>query len=268
MEKFLYIIVFSFVTSLVFLSPAFAQPTVVVPNNRENTDANGSDPFPFNCEDSGLSEMRYQQVYLGSEIGQAGMIDKISFRINDPRQAFESTTFPDVRVYLSTTDAEPLQPPVTNPLSSTFDDNIGDDVTNVFMGDLVLSALNCVERPCPFDVMIPLQRPFLYDPENGNLLFEIRIPDCVELDPIEFEPSFDLATNPFNDDKVSRAWDDDVDSDTASQRAGVGLVTEFRFAKPLQTTPIPTLSEWGLIAMAGILGIVGFMVIRRKKVSA
>ncbi|MCH7519819.1 MAG: IPTL-CTERM sorting domain-containing protein, partial [Candidatus Dadabacteria bacterium] len=36
-------------------------------------------------------------------------------------------------------------------------------------------------------------------------------------------------------------------------------------------TNIPTLSEWGLIAMAGILGIVGivgFMVIRRRKVSA
>ena len=33
-------------------------------------------------------------------------------------------------------------------------------------------------------------------------------------------------------------------------------------------SPIPTLSEWGLITMAGILGIFGFMVIRRKKVSA
>jgi len=32
--------------------------------------------------------------------------------------------------------------------------------------------------------------------------------------------------------------------------------------------PIPTLSEWGLIAMAGILGIVGFMVIRRRKVTS
>ncbi|MCH7519976.1 MAG: IPTL-CTERM sorting domain-containing protein [Candidatus Dadabacteria bacterium] len=32
--------------------------------------------------------------------------------------------------------------------------------------------------------------------------------------------------------------------------------------------PIPTLSEWGLIAMAGILGIVGFMVLRRRKVTA
>ena len=33
-------------------------------------------------------------------------------------------------------------------------------------------------------------------------------------------------------------------------------------------SPVPTLSEWGLIAMAGILGIVGFMVMRRRKVTA
>lgn len=31
--------------------------------------------------------------------------------------------------------------------------------------------------------------------------------------------------------------------------------------------PIPTLSQWGLIAMAGILGIVGLMAIRRRKVT-
>ncbi len=32
--------------------------------------------------------------------------------------------------------------------------------------------------------------------------------------------------------------------------------------------PIPTLSEWGMIAMAGVLGIIGLIAIRRKKVSA
>ncbi len=30
---------------------------------------------------------------------------------------------------------------------------------------------------------------------------------------------------------------------------------------------IPTLSEWGLLGMAGLLGIVGFIVIRRRKVT-
>ncbi len=38
--------------------------------------------------------------------------------------------------------------------------------------------------------------------------------------------------------------------------------------EPTPSTAIPTISEWGLIAMAGILGIVGFMVLRRKKVTA
>ena len=38
--------------------------------------------------------------------------------------------------------------------------------------------------------------------------------------------------------------------------------------EPPPPPAVPTLSEWGLIAMAGILGIVGFMVIRRRKVTA
>jgi len=33
-------------------------------------------------------------------------------------------------------------------------------------------------------------------------------------------------------------------------------------------SPVPTLSEWGLIATAGILGFIGFMVIRRRQVTA
>jgi len=31
---------------------------------------------------------------------------------------------------------------------------------------------------------------------------------------------------------------------------------------------IPTLSEWGLLAMAGIIGIAGFIVMRRRKAAA
>jgi len=37
---------------------------------------------------------------------------------------------------------------------------------------------------------------------------------------------------------------------------------------PPPVAMVPTLSEWGLIAMAGILGIVGFMVMKRRKVTA
>lgn len=35
-----------------------------------------------------------------------------------------------------------------------------------------------------------------------------------------------------------------------------------------EASAIPTLSEWGLIATAGILGIAGYLVMRRKKAAA
>ena len=37
---------------------------------------------------------------------------------------------------------------------------------------------------------------------------------------------------------------------------------------PPSPAMVPTLSEWGLITMAGVLGIVGFMVTRRRKATA
>ncbi|MGH7849215.1 MAG: IPTL-CTERM sorting domain-containing protein, partial [Thermodesulfobacteriota bacterium] len=41
------------------------------------------------------------------------------------------------------------------------------------------------------------------------------------------------------------------------------------FTNVRSSDPIPTLSEWGLIAMAGVMGIVGlFIVMRRRKVTA
>jgi len=40
----------------------------------------------------------------------------------------------------------------------------------------------------------------------------------------------------------------------------------------LELTPppsqVPTISQWGLLAMAGILGLVGFMVMKRRKITA
>jgi len=47
-----------------------------------------------------------------------------------------------------------------------------------------------------------------------------------------------------------------------------GFLFDSLFVPDQKLRPIPTLSEWGLIVMAGILGIVGFMVIRRRKLTA
>ena len=45
-------------------------------------------------------------------------------------------------------------------------------------------------------------------------------------------------------------------------------ISEIRFPADPVVSNVPTLSEWGLIAMAAILGIVGFMVMRRRELTA
>ena len=37
---------------------------------------------------------------------------------------------------------------------------------------------------------------------------------------------------------------------------------------PIRGRPIPTLSEWGLIAMGGVLGIVALLILRRRRAAA
>ena len=59
-----------------------------------------------------------------------------------------------------------------------------------------------------------------------------------------------------------------IEIETLEITNGSTLMYELSFGQCEFLTNVPTLSEWGLIAMAGVLGIVGFMVIRRRKVTA
>jgi len=58
------------------------------------------------------------------------------------------------------------------------------------------------------------------------------------------------------------------DSKTPEFEITSGFEGEIGFMCGPPPRNIPTLSEWGLIVMAGVLGIVGFMVMRRRKVTA
>ncbi len=218
--------------------------------------------------------------------------------------------------------------------------------------------------------MIPLQNPFFYDPQDGNLLLDVRIPVCGET------PDFEEAGGPGMD-FMSKAYSTDVDSPVATVNfpGDNGLTTRFHLSPPppqfitlspttatndvltehtvtatvltsgfpdpgelvtfevisgpnagetsdpgsgecspnddcttdtsgqvswtytsngipgtdtiiasftdvtneviesehvgkMWVGPIPTLSEWGLIAMAGVLGIAGLVFLRRKKAAA
>ncbi len=88
-------------------------------------------------------------------------------------------------------------------------------------------------------------------PEEGFSGFSTDV-DCCQLE----GQCFDISEGPFDcmsDDVVEEAF---CNQDT-------GFCTQI-----ISERNIPTLSEWGLIAMAGILGIAGFIIIRRKKAAA
>ena len=63
------------IAALLIAVPPVASATVVVPNAQATVEGNGNNVIPFSCS----SATRYQQVYLGSEVG-TGMITEIRFR--------------------------------------------------------------------------------------------------------------------------------------------------------------------------------------------
>jgi hypothetical protein len=234
------------------LSKVNAQPdvvSIVVPNANEFVEGNTENGIPFNFI---IRSIRYQQIYESTQLSECGNIVQVNFRFDDNRPG-DSETYPNIFIQLSTTNV------TLAALSTTFADNIGPNVTTVYDGELIFSAPDCGSGPCPFDNTITLQTPFNYNPSDGNLLLDIS-----NLQGSSYQ-QFD-AVNPVPS-ITRRVFSLNVDAEIGEVDS-LGLVTQF-VCEPLPPpppAPIPTLSEWGLIVMAGILGIVGFMVIRRRKV--
>jgi hypothetical protein len=81
-----------------------------------------------------------------------------------------SATIAKVEIRLSTTQVQP------DNLSRTFAGNFGSDTTLVYSGPLSISSAftGPAGGPKDFDIVIPLQAPFVYDPSLGNLLVELK----------------------------------------------------------------------------------------------
>jgi hypothetical protein len=150
-----------------------AQVEVVIPTYRTVSEGNAASEIPFNVGPT--RSARWQQVYAGSEFGGgnfAGYINVIVFRPDNATGCCGFTvTIPSVQIDLSTTSKVP------DALSPVFADNVGADDKVVFdPGPLTLHSNGgpCGNGPCGFDIVIPLQHPFFYNPAAGNLLLDIR----------------------------------------------------------------------------------------------
>ena len=104
---------------------------------------------------------------------------------------------------------------------------------------------------------------------------------CGEEPEVTFEMIIHEDTNDIELQYGSAPGDPDGDDTSLgieNKNGGIGLQVAFGdldfndqgflISPEIRTRPVPTLSEWGLISMAGVLGFVGFIAIRRRKATA
>jgi len=118
---------------------------------------------------------RYQELIGPQQLGSGTIIiNQIAFR------AYAGTgplnfTIANLAVYLSTSSLYPNIDNGRTLMSTTFASNIGPDNTLVFSGPKNVSSPGCAgPSPCPFDVVLPLSTPFLYNPTLGSLLVDLQ----------------------------------------------------------------------------------------------
>jgi hypothetical protein len=221
---------------------------IVVPSSVDTVEGNANNSLPFDLR-SGLppsccpsQAVRYQQVFAASEFASLSapfLITQIAFRPDAEFGSPFASVLSHVDIHLSTT----AHPP--DGLSLTFASNIGADDTLVFTGPLSLSSsrVGPAVGPYAFDIVITLQRPFLYDPAKGHLLLDVK-----NLSPGETTTVFDFHF--AEGDSTSRIGSsslrgdvNDVDSPTADFADSGGLVTRFT------TIPIPSCAAPTLVSV-------------------
>ena len=126
--------------------------------------ANTPGAAPFLVITNLAPSLRYQQVYSASDfqhVGSPFLITELRFE-----GAYQfGSTFIDVElanIQLSLSSSQRA----LNGLSTVFAENVGSNEQLVFSGSLHFWA----DGRSAFDIHVPLQHPYLYDPGQGNLL--------------------------------------------------------------------------------------------------
>ena len=229
---------------------------LVVPNANELVEGNIRNRFPFFVNGG----QRVQQVMASSQFATLAsggeFITGMAFRLDNdsgtgPGSGFDapfSETINDVTISFSTTFAAP------DGLSLTFADNIGGDVTTVLNDvDLTLSSSSPAGpgNTKGFDINIPFDTPFFYNPASGNLLMDVLVLDPANNDVHPgslFDAELVIGTDP-----VSRLVSmEGMPTDATGGVDSLGYVIQFSI--------IPEPSTSSLLLLVGI----GFLIARRR----
>lgn len=197
----------------------------VSPRNYVTAEGSGGlNSAPFN------NVCRYQQIYAASEFAPLTgprLITQIAFRADTTQPSAFTRTFTNIQVNLSTTTR------AINALNSTFASNVGSNDTVVFSGSLSFTTANTIAfgTAKQFDMVINLTTPFLYDPNAGNLLLDIR----------NFSSGSVAYFDGASDSSGSRVRLNFLDGSTSGATGTVqafGICTRFTFQKIMPTGPV------------------------------
>ena len=260
--KYIALMILALALSLGFSSDSRAQGSIVVPNALTNTEGSEGGVFPLLC--TFTPSTRYQQIFAAEQFNIPGQILEMRFRLDADADTdgLGQVLLADVQIDMSVTQTEPEN------ASETFADNLGPVVETVFQGDLIINVPTCTTTPCPFVIMVPLDTPFTYNSSDGNLIVDWRMNNCIEFTGRLIDATEEPQTPTTVTERIfSGPAGGGVNSPTGtigSNTTGgeIGLITQFVIAR---IAPIPTLSEWGLIAMAGVLGVIGLVALSRRK---
>lgn len=239
MKTLLSVILFS-TSALAALAQGTTQ--IVVPNALANVEGNSSASDPFTS-----SSFRLQMVFDASQFaipaGASGRINSIWFRldstaINDPAMFFGGGS-----VTLSTTPVGP------DGLSSVFANNTGPNAVTIFNGAMSFGGTYQSEaNPQPFRQTFIATSPFWYNPQQGNLLLDIRGRSGQAFFPGSLDAQSTIG------DSVSRVF-------ANSELLTSGTADTLSFVVRFDTTVVPEPSTWTLTA----LGLATLLMFKRRR---
>lgn len=156
--------------ALVGFGSALAQNMLVVPNANTSASGNTTSPYPATAQSVEIQELVGAGQFHSSPI----TITALSFRAA-PGAGPVNFGIPTLKVYLSTSPNFPNTNGGGSLMSTTFANNVGPDKTLIFSGGLAEKDSGCAAPgPCPFDLYIGLETPFVYSPTAGPLLIDLQ----------------------------------------------------------------------------------------------
>lgn len=215
-----------FAIVLASLALAAAAQTLVAPVGLTSVEGNNNAGYPWNTDTQG---MRIQFVYDSSNFTLQGvttpvLIQRLRFRPDATTATWPGGSWPNVRIDMATCTTDYLT------ASATFAANVGSDMVTAYQGQVVVQGGTGIGLGVaqPWHIDILLTTPFVYDPNAGDLVFDVQLDGTGWMgSSCQADAVMSLTTNPALGTQVFSTGGPTATSGTVA--AGFVIVCEFGY---------------------------------------